>query len=649
MARMNWRAGALTLLLLAGAATAHAQTQGARTPLLAILSLAAASPEPSGETAFCQALRELGWIEGQNLRVEIRDAEWKEERLEPLAAELIRLNPDVLWTHGRYSFPALRRLATTVPVVLGAATGIVESGLARSLARPGGNVTGMEVLGIDLEPKRVEVLRDALPRFRRIGILAYTERTDPRIRSVEEAAATLRLEVAYARAVAPPEIEGAIAALARDRAQAVLVVDGPIFALEPARVATSALRHRLPTISQVPGFAEAGGLLQYGVDILDVFRRSASYVDRILRGAKPGDLPIEQPAKITPDREPQDRQGAWVEDPAVPGDSGGSGHSVMDRRTFLGVLALLSAPLAAGAQPAGKAYRIGVLSTQSPSPRYREAFQQGLRDLGRVEGKNLTVEYRSAEGRADRLPGLAAELIHLDLIFAIGPAAVRAAKSATGKIPIVAIDLESDPVEAGFVASRARPGGNITGIFLDQPELSGKWLQFLREAAPQMSTVAVLWDSANPTPAQLNAIEGAARVLGVRLQAIEVRGPGDFEIAFRAATKSRAGGGVLLSSPIFSIGSARLADLAAKSRLPTISPFKEFAAEGGLMAYGPNLIDLFRRSAALIDVILKGAKPAETPVQRLATFDLVINMKTAKTLGLTIPQSLLLRADQVIQ
>ncbi len=291
--------GGLSLLLLASATAAPAQSPASTPPLLAMLIRGGASPEEAHVVAFREALRERGWIEGRNLRVEVRYARWKDEQLEPLAADLIRLNPDVVWTYTTVALRTVAGLTQTVPTVCASCGFLVEGGFAQSLARPGGNVTGIEAMSGDLEPKRLEVLRAAVPGLRRVGILGYVDRRSSRtMRRVEAAAANLALEVAYARAVTPAEIEGAIAALVRDHARAILVEDGPLFTQERASIAAAALRSRVPTISNVPGFAQAGGLLQYGTDILDQFRRSAGYVDGILRGAKAGDLPIEQSTRI---------------------------------------------------------------------------------------------------------------------------------------------------------------------------------------------------------------------------------------------------------------------------------------------------------------------------------------------------------------
>jgi len=234
------------------------------------------------------------------------------------------------------------------------------------------------------------------------------------------------------------------------------------------------------------------------------------------------------------------------------------------------------------------------------------------------------------------------------VILVGGPTGARAAQQATTTTPFVVIDLESDPVESGFVASLSRPGGNLTGLFLDMPELTGKWLELLKEAAPEISRVAVLWDSTTGTT-QVRATEEGARALALRAQTFAVGGPAYFNSVLDAVRKTRPGGLVVLSSPLLLHERKRLADFASKSRLPAISMFREFADAGGLMAYGPNFIDMNRRVGTVIDRILKGAKPADVPIERPTKFELVINVKTAKALGLTIPQSLLVRADQLIE
>jgi len=330
--------------------------------------------------------------------------------------------------------------------------------------------------------------------------------------------------------------------------------------------------------------------------------------------------------------------------------------SVVERRTFLAGTGavLLAAPLAAEGQQAGKVPRIGYLSggSSTAAPHLIEAFRQGLSELGRVEGQNIVIDYRFAEGRLDRLPDLAAELVRLkvDVIVASPTPPAVAAKNATGTIPIVMISA-NDPVGQGLIASLARPGGNVTGSsYSVNQEIFGKQLALLTEVVPRVRRVAVLANPAVPSLAPaIGDVKVAARSLGVQLQFLEARGPNEFDGAFAAMVKEGAGALLVLTDPVFSLHRTRLADLAAKSRLPTAYTNRLPVDVGGLMSYGPSFPDLWRRAAIYVDKILKGAKPADLPVEQPTKFELVINLKTAKALGLTIPQSLMQRADEVIQ
>ena len=320
---------------------------------------------------------------------------------------------------------------------------------------------------------------------------------------------------------------------------------------------------------------------------------------------------------------------------------------------FVFVLNLTLGPLALEAQPTAKIARIGYLAIdQAASPHLREAFLQELRDLGYIEGRNLDIEYRSAEGKSEQLPALAAELVALkvDVIVAPSTVAAQAAKQATRTLPIVSVAI---PVTSGLVTSLARPGGNVTGLSFFSPELVGKCLEQLKLAVPAVSRVAALWQpggQGEPTEKEmLKAAEVAARALGVRLQFVEARGPENFDRAFSEMTRARAGALTVLPSNMFISERRRLVDLAAKNRLPAVYPWREFVDAGGLMSYGLNVADLFRRAATYVDKILKGAKPADLPVEQPTKFELVINLKTAKVLGLTIPQPLQQRADQMIE
>ena len=317
---------------------------------------------------------------------------------------------------------------------------------------------------------------------------------------------------------------------------------------------------------------------------------------------------------------------------------------------------ILLAPLAAEAQETGKVARIGFLGLNpGASPHLREAFLQGLRDLGYVEGRTVVIEYRSAEGKPERFPALAAELIALKVDVIVtggGTPTALAAKQATRTIPIVFASAP-DPVADGLITSLARPGGNITGLSNLTPELVGKRLEQLKQAVPRVSRVAVLWQPGalgeRTEKDILKGAEVAARALGVRLQFVEARGPADIDRAFSEMIRARAGALTVLGSAMLFSERRRLVDLAAKHRLPAVYTSRDIVDAGGLMSYGPNLADNFRRAAIYVDKILRGTKPGDLPVEQPTKFELVINLKTAKALGLTIPQSLLLQADEVIQ
>jgi putative ABC transport system substrate-binding protein len=321
------------------------------------------------------------------------------------------------------------------------------------------------------------------------------------------------------------------------------------------------------------------------------------------------------------------------------------------RRAFITLLggAAVGWPLAARAQQtAGRIPRIGFL--QALRGENTEAFVQGLRDAGYIDGQNALIEIRIYETMLDRLFEFANEMVGLkcDVIMAAAPYAIDAAIRATTTIPIVGLDLESDPVANRWARSLARPGGNLTGIFLDLPELGGKQIELLKEAVPTLSRLAVLWDS-TVGGVQFRATEAAARAAGVTLQSLPIRRPEDFKDAFDRAMSERVQGMVVLSSPLINGQRSQIVEWALKIRLPTISLFTVFPRSGGLMAYGPNLPDLYKHAATYVDRILKGAKVGELPIERPARFELVINLKTAKTLGLDVPWFLQQRADEVIE
>jgi putative ABC transport system substrate-binding protein len=317
----------------------------------------------------------------------------------------------------------------------------------------------------------------------------------------------------------------------------------------------------------------------------------------------------------------------------------------------LGLLVALRVP---EAQPPGKVHQIGILvpgfAPISRSP-LQEVLRQGLRELGEVEGQNVSMAWRWAEGRYTRLPGLAAELVRrkVDVILSISTPAIRAAKQATATTPIVMV-FSDDPVGTGLIASLARPGGNITGLSFLSSELSGKRLELLKEAVPTAARVGILWNAANPSAAlQVRETEVAARALGVEVQSWAVREPAEFEGAFAAMTRAQIGGLVVVDDPLLVDYHRQLVDLAVRSRLPAMYGMREFVEAGGLMSYGPSVADMLRRAAVFVDKILKGARPADVPVEQPTKFELVLNLKTAQAMGLTMAPIMLFRADEVLE
>jgi putative ABC transport system substrate-binding protein len=327
------------------------------------------------------------------------------------------------------------------------------------------------------------------------------------------------------------------------------------------------------------------------------------------------------------------------------------GHNVNRPAQFVAALLFFAVAFVAHAQPTGKVYRIGLLLSGPGDSPGVEAFRQGLRELGWIEGRNMVIDYRVAEGgNVDQLSGLADELVRLNVdVIAAGPTPpVLAAKKVTGTIPIVMMGA-AEPVALGLIASFARPGGNVTGLSWSVSlEIIAKGLELLRETVPTIRRVAILWNPANPAQAiAIGELKVAARSLGLQLEFVEARGPEEFDSAFATMARRRVEALLVVADAVYVVHRARLADLEARSRLPTIHGLRQNVDAGSLMSYGPSTVATWQRATYFVDKILKGAKPADLPVEQPAKYELVINRKTARALGLTIPQALLLRADQV--
>jgi putative ABC transport system substrate-binding protein len=359
--------------------------------------------------------------------------------------------------------------------------------------------------------------------------------------------------------------------------------------------------------------------------------------------------------EVRADPQPEDGQGARADDPAVGAALRRRGHSVTGRRTLAALVVIagaLGVPLGGDAQPPGKVVRVAALSAGVPrSGLPWVAFEKKLRELGYVDGQNLAFDYRNTEGRSERVPALAAELVQLkpDVIVSGGSEPViRGLQQAAGTIPIVMVAVDYDPIARGYVAGLARPGGNITGVFLQQVELSAKRIEIMKETLPRVTRATAFWDVFSAD--QFKAAATAARSVGIQLDSVELKNaPYDYEAAFATALRSRPGGLFVCVSPVFFRDRSRIAELALKHRLPAIFGLSAWVEAGGLIGYGANLSDMFRTAAVYVDKVLKGEKPANLPVEQPTKFELVLNLKTAKALGLTIPPSVRLRADQVLE
>jgi putative tryptophan/tyrosine transport system substrate-binding protein len=565
--------------------------------------------------AFRQGLRDLGYLEGRNIIIEYRDAEGKPERLAALAAELVALKMDVIVAPGTLAAVAAKRATSIVSIVFPTTGDPIADGLVETLARPGGNVTGIANLSVgEMIGKALQMLKQALPGISRVAALSQSGGTVERtagemVTQTKAAARALGVGVEFADVRRADELENAFRDMTRRRAQAVLV-------LPPAL--------------------------------------------RRLRRSHTQRRPARGPARRAVDEiraadQRQDCQGARAHDSPVGAAAGGPGHRVNRRAFVAGLGAVLAALLAAEAQTAGKVTRIGILgNVPRTDPQGAElwgAFIDGLRELGYVDGQNMTIEQRSSEGRYERLPALARELVRLKVDVIVVPAGqnARAAQQVTRTIPIVAASL-ADPVASGLVASFARPGGNVTGLSFAAPELAGKQIELLKDMLPGATLMAVL---ANPTnsshSAWLREANAASRSLRLNLQTVEARTADELDNAFAALTSQHASALLVLADAMFLLHRTRIADLAAKRRVPAMYGLKEHVDAGGLVFYGASLRDSFRRAATYVDKIIKGAHPGDLPIEQPSKFELVLNMKAAKALGLTIPPSLLLRADQVIE
>ena len=589
---------------------------------------------------FMTGLRERGYIDGQSFIIEYRSAQGSEKRLSEIAAELVRLKPDVIVANGNSATDAARKATTTIPIVFKHGDPIWD-GVAGSLAQPGKNLTGLSEIAFELAGKRLELLRDAFPRISHVAVLLHADATHRRqfadmqkvaqalgvqIQALEYRDLILDLDTVFQRAI-------------NQRANAFLTLPNPNVFRYRTPVLEFAAKNRLPAIYPDSAFANAGGLMSYGVDYRALNLRAAYYVDRILKGAKPSDLPVEQPTKFELVINLATAHQTGLTIPAkvltwadrVIGDGG----QISEKSV---------ATNSATKLPQSKIPRVGVLAAGKEGASFAlEALRQGLHELGYVEGRNFVLEFRSTAGDDEhRLPVAAAELLrsNVDVIVAGSALATRAIQQLTRTTPIVTTEM-NNPLR--LVDSLHRPGGNVTGLSYMGPELNGKQLELLKETVPGLTRVAIL-----TTNAEASGVQAIARSLGLKLQILNVTKPDEIENAFASMVRGKIEALSVLTQTNLA-NRITIVDLAARSRLPAIYPRREYVEAGGLMSYGPDHAELNRRAAFYVDRILKGAKPADLPVEQLTKGELVFNLKTAKELSLTIPPKVLMWADRVLE
>jgi putative ABC transport system substrate-binding protein len=596
--------------------------------------------------AFTQALADLGWNDGRNVRMDLRWGLNDINRMRALARELVGLQPDIIVTLGTAATGAVQRETPTVPIVFAVVSDPVAMGVLPRLDRPSGNTTGFGSMEASVGGKWVELLSEIAPGLKRVAIMFNPDisAVSAYMPSFETAARSLKVEPIIVPVHGDAEIEIAIIALGREPGGGLVVFGDPFVQSHRAPIILAAARNNVPAVYTLSTFAKDGGLLSFGSDYEDIFRRAASYVDRILRGAKPAELPVQ----------PQDRQSARANCAAIHPTACRRGDRMIRRREFIAGLGSAAAwPVVARAQQPAMPV-IGFLSPQSADDDFKIVtvpFLQGLKETGYVEGQNVAVEYRYAENQYDRLPALAADLVRrrVAVIVTFGGPAALAAKAATTTIPIVFV-TGVDPIASGLVASLNRPGGNLTGSVLLSAELSPKRLQLLRQVIPNAAVFGVLADPASPdTQSVIADLQAAAPTLGAQLVVVNARTDSDLEPAFATFSQQRVDAVLVSPSAFFALRIEQLAALAARHALPAIYTRGEYVVAGGLLSYGTSIGYAFHQTGIYTGRILKGEKPADLPVQQATKLELVINLKTAKALGLTIPETLLATADEVIQ
>jgi putative ABC transport system substrate-binding protein len=618
------------ITLLGGAAAAWplaARAQQPAMPVIGFLHTGAAQVTPSLVAGFHKGLAEVGYVEGRNVAIEFRFADNDNNKLAELAADLVRRRVSVIAApNSQDAALAAKALTTSIPIVFNSTRDPVDAGLVASLNRPGGNLTGITSMTADLYAKRLGLLHDLLPKATRFGVLINP--SSPSTRQVfpdlEVATATLGVHLAVLSAGTSSEIDAVFAEIARNRIDALLTSTSPLFGARRQQLATLAARHGVPVMYHDRIFSEAGGLMSYGASFADTYRQVGVYTGRVLKGEKPSELPVLR---------------------------------TLHRRSFLTLLGTSAAtwPLAARAQLAERVRHIGILqaaTSDDPEAQARVgAFLQALALLGWTIGSNMRIETRWAGPNAVDIRKHAAELVALapDVFLAHNTAAVAPLLQMTRNIPIV-FALSGDPVGTGLVDSLARPGGNVTGFMSYEFSAGGKWLELLKQIAPNVTRAAVLRDSTQGGgTAMFAAIQALAPLLRMQVTPINTRDAGEIESGIAAFARSPNGGLIATPSSTTAFHRKLVIMMAERYKLPAVYSERSFVADGGLISYGFSIIQQYRRAAGYVDRILKGEKPADLPVQAPVKYETVLNMKTAKALGLTVPDIVLVRADEVIE
>ena len=577
-----------------------------------------------------------------------------------LLADLIRRRVAVIATPASHPATLAAKAATsTIPIVFGVGEDPVKLGLVASLARPGGNATGVNSFSFEVDAKRLGLMHELLPKANRFAVLlnpAGASSAEATSKALKEAAPTLGLDIVFFNATTADEIDAAFAAFARARPDALFIAGDGFFASRSVQFATLAARERIPASFSTRVLVEAGLLMCYGPDIVDTFRQVGVYTGSILKGAKPADLPVLQSTKFEFVINRQTAKSLGLEIPPAAARPRRRGDR-MRRREFITLLGGAAAwPLAARAQQGERVRRIGIIvggpaAGDVEGQARIDAFRQAMELLGWTTGRNLQIEYRWGMADPASIRKYAAELVGSapDVILSSGAASLAQLLQETRTVPIVFVNV-ADPVGGGFVNSLSRPGGNATGFMSFEYSLSAKWLELLKQIVPAITRAAVLRDAALTLgTGQFAVIQSVASSVGVEVSPINVHDAREIERAIAAFARSPNGGLVMTSSPFMARHRELIIGLAARHKLPAVYPFRTYVTDGGLISYGPDTIEQFRRAAGYVDRILKGEKPADLPVQAPTKYELVINLKTAKALGLEVPPTLLARADEVIE